>query len=647
MTARTRIRHRSSLHAAFAVAICVGAASVLTASPALAGGGSGGGHPPVTPVAPEPTSTPEEPQPPVDQPGQSTAVGTGGAVSSVDAAASRIGVEVLRLGGNAADAAVATAAALGVTEPYSAGIGGGGYFVYFDAATSEVSTIDGRETAPAGITPDAFVDPATGDPYNFTPELVSSGVSVGAPGTLATWDAALENFGTQPLGLVLAPSIFLAAHGFEVDETFRNQTLDNKERFAAFPDTAELFLPGGDAPQVGSTFRNLDLATTLGLIALHGPDAFYRGQIAAEIADVVQNPRVDPASTLPAPAGTLTTEDLANYSVLEQAPTEVDYRGLDVYSMAPSSSGGTTVGEALNILENVDLSADNIGQSLHYYLEASAHAYADRAAYLGDPAFVDVPTETLLSQEFADTRFCGIDPDQASERPVAAGVIDGGAEQAGDEVDVVDCASTEPAEQPETENVSTTHLSVVDQWGNAVAYTLTIEQTGGSGMTVPNRGFLLNNELTDFSTVYNADDPNRIEPGKRPRSSMSPTIVLEDGSVRYVVGSPGGATIITTVLQILINRIDLGMTLPEAVAAPRASQRNAATTPAEPAFIEAYGALLEPFGQVLVPSGDTFTSAAEIGAAATIEVDPSGTITAVAEPVRRGGGTGLVVHPAQ
>jgi gamma-glutamyltranspeptidase/glutathione hydrolase len=663
--AHTRTRTRTFVLTALAMAVAVGTATSLTAGPAAATWA--GGEPPGTPEVPVVPEEPGTPAEPAGLPSQSTSYGTGGAVSSVDAAASRIGVEVLRLGGNAADAAVATAAALGVTEPYSAGIGGGGYFVYFDAATGEVSTIDGRETAPAGITPDAFLDPATGEPYNFTPELVSSGVSVGVPGTLATWDAALQNFGTKPLGLVLAPSIVLAAHGFEVDETFRNQTLDNQERFAAFPDTAELFLPGGDAPAVGSTFRNPDLAKTLGLIALKGPEAFYGGALAAEIAETVQNPPVDPASTLPAPAGTLTTDDLAAYSVLEQAPTEVSYRGLDVYSMAPSSSGGTTVGEALNILENVELApGDDLGQSLHYYLEASAHAFADRNAYVGDPAFVDVPTETLLSQEFADTRFCAIDPAQASERPVAAGVIavNAAAEASGGpngdsengepengkpdngQVDVGDCTAAAQPEQPDTENVSTTHLSVVDKWGNAVAYTLTIEQTGGSGITVPGRGFLLNNELTDFSAVYNEDDPNRMEPGKRPRSSMSPTIVTEDGGVRFVLGSPGGATIITTVLQVLLNRIDLDMTLPEAVAAPRASQRNAAATPAEPAFIEAYGELLEPFGQQLTPSGDTFTSAAEIGAVAAIEVDADGNLTAAAEPVRRGGGTGLVVHPA-
>ncbi|WP_150309105.1 gamma-glutamyltransferase [Planctomonas psychrotolerans] len=567
----------------------------------------------------------------------STSYGSGGAVSSVDRSASEVGIQVLKRGGNAVDAAVATAAALGVTEPYSAGIGGGGYFVYFDADTGEVTTLDGRETAPAGITPDAFLDPATGAPYPFSPELVSSGVAVGVPGTLATWDTALERFGSLPLARVLAPAIRLANRGFEVDATFRNQTLDNAERFAAFPGTAELFLPGGDAPEVGTTFRNRDLAHTLALIALNGPEYFYEGRLAGEIADVVQNPRKDPDSSLPVPAGTLSIDDLAGYSVTEQAPTRVSYRGLDVYGMAPSSSGGTTVGEALNILENHELgSGEHLGSSLHFFLEASARAFADRGAYVGDPAFVDVPTETLLSQAFADARDCTIDPNEASERPVAAGALDGSG-----------CSTVSFPEREDTENVSTTHLSVVDAEGNAVAYTLTIEQTGGSGMTVPNRGFLLNNELTDFSTVYNEDDPNRIEAGKRPRSSMAPTIVLDDGEVRFVLGSPGGATIITTVLQILINRIDLGMTLPEAVAAPRASQRNAAATPAEPEFIDEYAEVLEPFGQVLVPSGDTFTSAAQIGAAAAIEVEPSGRMIAAAEPVRRGGGAGLVVRDAR
>jgi gamma-glutamyltranspeptidase/glutathione hydrolase len=563
-----------------------------------------------------------------------TARGTGGAVSSVDPNASKIGRDVLKKGGNAADAAVAMASALGVAEPYSAGIGGGGYFVYYDATSKKVSTIDGRETAPAGIRRNAFIDPATGKPYPFTPQLVSSGVAVGVPGTVATWDTALKRFGTRSLKQSLAPSIALARRGFVVDKTFRNQTLDNAERFAAFPDTAKLFLPNGDAPKVGKKFRNPDLARTLTSIANRGPNAFYRGVLAQDVAKTVQSPRKDPASTLPAPAGTMTAKDLAGYRVRNQQPTRVRYRGLDVYGMAPSSSGGTSVGEALNILESYRLGGGKrTGRSLHLYLEASARAFADRGAYVGDPKYVAVPTKTLLSQKFANTRRCTIDPKKASTRPVAAGALKGRT-----------CGSVvKTAEKPDTENISTTHLSVVDRWGNAASYTLTIEQTGGSGMTVPRRGFLLNNELTDFTAAYDAKDPNRILPGKRPRSSMAPTIVLKNGKVKYVVGSPGGATIITTVLQILVNRIDLGMTLPQAVAAPRASQRNTATTPAEPEFIAKYAGRLAPYGQQLTSSGDQFTSAAEIGAAAAIEVDGKGRMIAVAEPKRRGSGSARVV----
>jgi gamma-glutamyltranspeptidase/glutathione hydrolase len=598
------VRPRHLVATAAAVAVT---AALLTASPPSADARSGAG---------------------------STAHGTGGAVSSVDANASKIGRDVLKRGGNAADAAVAMASALGVAEPYSAGVGGGGYFVYYDARSKKVSTIDGRETAPAGINRHAFIDPATGQPYPFSPQLVSSGVAVGVPGTVATWDTALERFGTRSLKQTLAPSIALAKKGFVVDATFRNQTQDNAARFAAFPDTAKLFLPGGDAPKVGTRFRNPDLARTLTSIANRGPNAFYRGVIARDIAKVVQSPRKDPASDLPAPAGTMTAKDLAGYRVRNQKPTRVKYRGLDVYGMAPSSSGGTSVGEALNILETYRLGdGKRLGRSLHLYLEASARAFADRGKYVGDPRYVKVPTSTLLSQRFASSRRCTIDPGKASTRPVAAGAL--GARACGSVVKAQD--------KPDTENVSTTHLSVVDKWGNAAAYTLTIEQTGGSGMTVPGRGFLLNNELTDFTAVYDAKDPNRIIAGKRPRSSMAPTIVLKNGKVKYVVGSPGGATIITTVLQILVNRIDLGMSLPQAVAAPRASQRNTASTPAEPEFISRYANLLAPYGQQLTPSGDTFTSAAEIGAAAAIEVDGKGRITAVAEPERRGGGSARVV----
>ena len=560
--------------------------------------------------------------------------GHGGAVASVDENATRIGVQVLRAGGTATDAAVATAAALGVTEPYSAGIGGGGFFVHYDADTGDVETIDGRETAPAEFPNDAFIDPETGEPYPFFPERVTSGVSVGTPGTLATWKAANRRWGKRSLAHNIRPATRLARRGFEIDQTFHDQTKDNAERFAAFTSTSDLYLPGGEPPAVGSRFRNPDLARTYQLIAKHGPKAFYRGEMARDIAQAAQNPPTTDSTKLPVPPGHMTVKDLNNYDVKWQDPTHVKYKGLDVYGMAPSSSGGTTVGEGLNVLENFDLRKTRTPRSLHLYLEASATAFADRGEYVGDPAFDDVPTEALTSQKFADGRACTIDPSQAAEKPVAAGEI--GADP---------CAGGVAAAEPDTEGPETTHLSVVDRWGNAVSYTLTIEQTGGSGILVPDRGFLLNNELTDFSAEHDPDDPNRPQAYARPRSSMSPTIVLDDGELRMLVGSPGGSTIITTVLQVMLNRFDLDMSLPEAVAAPRASQRNTAEVSAEPAFIDEYGTALEEYGHTLVPSGDEFTPDAEIGAAAAIEVRPNGSLVAVAEPKRRGGGTAGVVWP--
>lgn len=563
------------------------------------------------------------------------AEGWGGAVASVDADATAAGLKVLRSGGNAVDAAVATAAALGVTEPYSAGVGGGGYFVYYDARTRRVSTIDGRETAPKAMPHDAFIDPATGQPYPFTPELVTSGVSVGVPGTPATWERAVQRWGRRSLARNLQPAIDIAQRGFVVDATFRQQTLDNRVRFEAFPATAALYLPGGDAPAVGSVFRNRDLAATYRLMAKKGANAIYRGQVAKEIVAAVQNPPKSPTTTLPVPKGFMTLTDLASYRALDQKPTRVGYRGLEVYSMGPSSSGGTTVGEALNVLENYRLSKLDEGKALHYYLDASALAFADRNAYVGDPAFVDVPTKTLLSQRFADSRACLIPADTRLVTPTAPGDLSGRG-----------CATGKAAGRNE-QGRATTHLVTADRWGNVVSYTLTIEQTGGSGILLPGRGFILNNELTDFSAIWAADDPNRIEPGKRPRSSMSPTIVLRHGRPYLALGSPGGSTIITTVLQTLVNRVDLGMTLPKAVAAPRASLRNTTTVTAEQTFIDAYSSALTPYGYTLTPAGAPGTSAAEIGAVAALEFKRDGRVQAVAEPTRRGGGAAGVVHPSR
>jgi gamma-glutamyltranspeptidase/glutathione hydrolase len=559
------------------------------------------------------------------------AVGYGGAVASVDADASAAGIEVLKKGGNAVDAAVATAAALGVTEPYSSGVGGGGYFVYYDAKSRTVHTIDGRETAPLSADSNLFVE--NGKPLAFA-DAVTSGLSVGTPGTPATWQTALDSWGSKRLGSVLKPAERIARDGFTVDATFRTQTESNQARFKNFPDTAKLFLPGGSLPVVGSTFRNPDLARTYEELGEEGVDAIYDGDLGQEIVDTVNKPPVAPASGYNARPGKLSLDDLAAYEAKRQAPTKTSYRGLKVYSIAPSSSGGTTVGEALNILEKSDLSKASEAQYLHRYIEASRIAFADRGRWVGDPAFEDVPTKQLLSQKYADSRECLIKDDAVLTSPLAPG----------DPRDPASCSTAGTAAPTTYEGENTTHLTVADKWGNVVSYTLTIEQTGGSAITVPGRGFILNNELTDFSfTPANpaVHDPNLPGPGKRPRSSISPTIVLDQHNRPVVaLGSPGGATIITTVLQTLTEFLDRGLPLVDAIAAPRASQRNAAQTELEPGL---YNSALR---TQLEAVGHSFKLNPEIGAATGVQRLPDGKWLAAAETERRGGGSAMVVRPA-
>ncbi|UPZ28133.1 gamma-glutamyltransferase [Streptomyces sp. LRE541] len=560
------------------------------------------------------------------------AVGYGGAVASVDADASAAGVEILRKGGNAVDAAVATAAALGVTEPYSSGIGGGGYFVYYDARSRTVHTIDGRETAP--LTADSGLFLENGQPIPFA-DAVTSGLGVGTPGTPATWQTALDSWGSKLLGPLLKPAERLARDGFTVDDTFRSQTASNEARFRNFPDTAELFLPGGSLPVVGSTFKNPDLARTYQELGRKGVSALYRGELAEDIVDTVNEPPVDPASGYNARPGDLSLKDLATYRAKRQAPTKTSYRGLGVYSIAPSSSGGTTVGEALNILESTDLSKASDAQYLHRFIEASRIAFADRGRWVGDPAFEDVPTKELLSQRFADSRECLIKDDAVLTSPLAPG----------DPRDPAACAAGGTAAPTTYEGENTTHLTAADKWGNVVAYTLTIEQTGGSGITVPDRGFILNNELTDFSFAPASPavhDPNLPGPGKRPRSSISPTIVLDRHAKPVVaLGSPGGATIVTTVLQTLTGFLDRGLPLVDAIAAPRASQRNQTTTELEP------GLWNSPLRTRLEGIGHGFRQNPEIGAATGVQRLPDGKWLAAAETVRRGGGSAMVVRPVR
>ncbi|MFJ1913394.1 gamma-glutamyltransferase [Streptomyces sp. NPDC088147] len=611
---RTAVRN-VSMAAVAATLLSVGAC----APPSVAGTGTKG--------ATGATGASAQTRPPAKTP---VATGYGGAVASVDADASAAGIEVLRNGGNAVDAAVATAAALGVTEPYSAGIGGGGYFVYYDAKSRTVHTIDGRETAPKSANTSLFLE--NGKPLPFA-DAVTSGLSVGTPGTPATWNTALDAWGSRSLSHLLKPAERLAKDGFVVDDTFRAQTQSNQERFADFPATAELFLPGGQLPVVGSTFKNPDLARTYKELGRTGTRSLYEGELARDIVRTVRKPPVAPDSGRNARAGDLTARDLSAYRTKRQAPTKVSYRGLDVYGMAPSSSGGTSVGEALNILERTDLSKASQAQYLHRFIEASRIAFADRGRWVGDPAFEKVPTQGLLSQRFADARGCLIKDDEVLKSPLAPG----------DPSDPTPCAPGGTAAPTTFEGENTTHLTAADKWGNVVAYTLTIESTGGSAITVPGRGFLLNNELTDFSFAPAnpaVHDPNLPGPGKRPRSSISPTIVLDSHDRPVLaVGSPGGATIITTVLQTLTGRLDRGLPLVDAIAAPRASQRNTAATELEP------GLWNSPVRKQLEALGHVFSQNPEIGAATGVQRLPDGRWLAAAEKVRRGGGSAMVVRP--
>jgi gamma-glutamyltranspeptidase / glutathione hydrolase len=575
------------------------------------------------------------------------AVGSGGAIATENLQATRAGLSVLKRGGTAADAAVAVASTLGVSDPYVAGIGGGGYFVFYNARSHRVYTIDGRETAPSAATSTMFIDPSTGTPLPF-PKAVTSGLSVGIPGNLMTWQRAIDRWGRFGLAADLAPAEQVASAGFTVDANFREETRENQARFAQFGPTAALFLPHGQLPAIGTRLRNPDLARTYRLIGRGGIGVLYGGAVGRDVVGAVHHLPLVPGATIAPLPGLMAVADLKRYRTIDRTPTHVSYRGYDVYSMAPSSSGGSTVGEALNILSNFDLGHETTVQQLHHFLEATRLAFADRNRYVGDPQFVNVPLSGLLSPAFGRQRACLVNPAHALTSPVAPGDPFSGAGG---------CHPVQPTTtaQPQ-EGTNTNHFVIADRFGNVVSYTNTIEQLGGSGVVVPNRGFLLNNELTDFDFApasATTPDPNLPAAGKRPRSSMSPTIVLHRGRPLLAVGAAGGATIITTVLQILIDRLDLHMSLPAAVAAPRASQRNAVSTQAEPAFIaQPTTPALQQLGQTFTvsdtsPLDPTIKIAPTIGVASALEVLGHGRVLATAEPARRGGGSAAAVKPTR
>lgn len=490
--------------------------------------------------------------PPADAAAASPAIGERGMVVSAEAHATRAGVEMLRAGGNAVDAAVATAFVLGVTEPYHSGIGGGG-FLLVRLADGRAFALDARETAPAAATADMFVAPGVAkDASRLGP------LAVATPGLVAGLAEALALWGTKPLADVMAPAIRLAQEGFPISPRHARVLAMAVEMGIAkrFPETARIQLPPDGKPAApGWRLVQRDLARTLRTIAREGPDAFYRGRIAKAIAAEVERQ-----------GGLVTLNDLDAYRTKQREPVRGSYRGLEVISFPPPSSGGVALLQSLQILEGFDLAARGAGSSasLHLVTEAMKLAFADRAYWLGDPDFVDVPVARLLAPEYAARQRARIDPPWFRRAPWTWGHGEHAIVVAGPGFAV--------------EDAGTTHLSVTDAAGNAVAITQTVNLLFGSGLTVPGTGIVLNDEMDDFAVAPNVPNAfglvdvrgaNAVAGGKRPLSSMTPTIVVRDGKTHLVAGSPGGPRIISTTLETLLNVVDYGMDVQEAVSAPR------------------------------------------------------------------------------
>jgi gamma-glutamyltranspeptidase/glutathione hydrolase len=575
-----------------------------------------------------------------------TATGTGGSVASMDVNASRAGIDVLRHGGNAVDAAVATASALGVTVPFVAGPGGGGFMVIYNARTHTVTTIDGRESCPASCTRSLFLSPKTHKPLDYETESLQP-LSTGVPSMVSTWALAVKRYGAKTLAADLRPAISVATRGFTVNRDFRQLTESGIKSLRAYPASRKLLLTAkGNPLPLGARLRNPDLARTYRMIAAHGPGYLYGGPLGKAIVDAVDDPVLTKGQTLVHQNAHMTLADLRAYRARVEKPTHVTYRGLDVYGMGPPSSSGTTIGEALNILSGYDLGAEPRATALYHYLEASRLAYADRDRYLGDARFSKVPVAKLLSPAFAASRRCLI-TGRALPAPLAPGNPFAGFHG---------CASApRPAVAPTSaspEAHHTNNIVATDKQGDIVAYTNTINFFGGSGETVPGYGFLLNDELTDFDFApakHGVPDPNLPGPGKQPRSSMGPLIAIKDGAPQFTIGAAGGSTIPTTILQTFINHIDFGMPLTAALAAPRVSQTNSSTSLAEPGFFHSpmRGQLQRRFGEKFsLATGSILPLDHYPGDATAAQFLGGGRVQSIAEPVRLFGGSALVVHPS-
>ncbi len=467
-----------------------------------------------------------------------------GMVVAQEKLAAQVGADILRQGGNAVDAAVATGFALAVTYPRAGNIGGGGFMVIHSAERNEAIAIDYRETAPAAITRDIFLG-ADGKPDGDKSR--NSALGIGVPGTVAGLALALEKYGSGKFTLaqILKPSIDLAQNGFVVADDMADTLSDMYRRMSRWPNPAKA-LSRDDGAQLreGDRLVQADLAATLTAIADQGPGGFYEGPVAEKLAAAVGKA-----------GGIMTVDDLKSYQAVIRTPVRGSYRGFDIVSMPLPSSGGTVLLETLNILEGFPMSDMKQGSapSLHVMIEAMKRAYADRARYLGDPAFVNAPVNVLITKEYAARQRASIDMDRATP---AADVL---------------------AVSPAREGANTTHYSVVDSAGNAVSNTYTLNFPYGVGLVAEGTGVLLNNELDDFTAAPGAAnafglvgfEANLPGPGKRPLSSMSPTIVLKDGKPVLVTGTPGGSRIISAVLQVVVNVLDYRMDVAAAVAALR------------------------------------------------------------------------------
>lgn len=473
-------------------------------------------------------------------------------VAAANPLAVQAGVEVLAAGGSAADALVAVQVVLGLVEPQSSGIGGGAFLVWYDAETQELTTLDGRETAPLAATPQLF-QTEDGEPMGFF-DAVVGGRSVGTPGIPALLEDVHTRWGNLAWPRLFDEAITLAENGFEVSPRLAGLVERDAERLSTFPDTADYFLPGGTPLSVGTVLQNPEYAATLRAMAADGADAIYTGAIAADIVQTVQTAAGNP--------GVLSELDLAIYQVKERAPVCATYRAHDVCGMGPPSSGALTVGQILGMLDGYDLAALGAENPESWRLigDASRLAFADRGRYMADSDFVPMPTAGLVDPAYLAERGALLGGDTALE-DVAPGT------PAFDH-------SLNWADDQSLELPSTSHISIVDSFGNVASMTTTIENAFGSRLMT--NGFLLNNELTDFSFSTHADGvaiANALAPGKRPRSSMSPTIVMRDGAPVLAIGSPGGSRIIGYTAKSIIAWLDWGMDVQQAISLPHAVNR--------------------------------------------------------------------------